>query len=411
MSIENKFQIDKIREDFPILKRKVNGKNLVYLDNAATSQKPKQVIEAIKYFYENYNANIHRGIHQLSEESTDAFEKAREKVAKFINAKSSQIIFTKNTTESINTVAYSHGLKHVKKSDEILTTVMEHHSNFLPWQMVTQRTGAKLKVADITDDGILKIKQLQDLANNKTKIIAVTHVSNVLGTINPVKEISKIAKENNSLFLVDGAQATPHMPVDVKEIDCDFYAFSSHKMLGPTGIGVLYVKEPENLDPFIVGGGTIKDVFLDKEAVWHESPWKFEGGTPDVSGVIGLGAAIDYLNKIGMNKIRKHEEEITEYALEELLKVKNLALYGPLDSKDRGAVIAFNIDKVHPHDVAAILDSEGIAVRPGHACCKPLMSRLDILAMCRASFYIYNTKEEVDALVAGLGKVNKVFKR
>ncbi len=403
--------VEKIRDDFPILKRKVNGKPLVYLDNAATSQKPKQVIEAIKHFYENYNANIHRGIHQLSEEATDAFEKAREKVAKFINAKPEQIIFTKNTTESINTVAYSYGLNKIKAGDEILTTIMEHHSNFLPWQMVTKHTKSKLKIADITEDGILKTKQLEDLANKKTKLIAVTHVSNVLGTINPVKEIRKIAKENNSLFLVDGAQAAPHMPVDVKDIDCDFYAFSAHKMLGPTGVGVLYVKDPENLEPFLVGGGTIKDVFLDKEAVWHDSPWKFEGGTPDVSGVIGLGATIDYLNKIGMENIRRHEEELTEYALKQLLKLKNISIYGPLDHKVRGGVIAFNISKIHPHDVAAILDSEGIAVRPGHACCKPLMSKLDILAMCRASFYIYNTKEEADALVAGLEKVNKVFKR
>ncbi len=403
--------VEKIREDFPILKRKVHGKPLVYLDNAATSQKPKQVIEAIKYFYENQNANIHRGIHQLSEESTDAFEKSREKVAKFINAKPEQIIFTKNTTESINTIAYGYGLKNIKKGDEILTTVMEHHSNFLPWQFVEKHTGATLKIADITDDGLLKMNNLEKLTTKKTKLVALTHVSNVLGTINPVNEIAEIAKENNSLFLVDGAQAAPHMPVDVKKIGCDFYAFSSHKMLGPTGIGVLYIKDPDKVDPFLVGGGTIKEVYTDKEAVWHESPWKFEGGTPDVSGVIGFGATIDYLNKIGMGKIRKHEEEITKYALDQLLKIKNISIYGPMDHRLRGAVIAFNIEGVHPHDVAAILDSEGIAVRPGHACCKPLMNRLDILAMCRASFYIYNTKEEADALVAGLEKVNKVFKK
>jgi len=405
-----KISAEKIREDFPILKRKINGKKLVYLDNAATSQKPKQVIGAIKYFYENHNANIHRGIHQLSEEATDAFEKAREKVAKFINAKPEQIIFTKNTTESINTVAYSYGLK-IKSSDEILTTVMEHHSNFLPWQMVSQRTGAKLKIADIEDDGTLKIKEVESLSSKKTKLTAVTHVSNVLGTINPVKEIGKIAKENNSLFLVDGAQAAPHIPVDMKDIGCDFYAFSSHKMLGPTGVGVLYVKDPENLDPFLVGGGTIKEVFLDKEAVWQDPPWKFEGGTPDISGVIGFGATIDYLNKIGMENIRKHEETLTKYALEQLAKVKNISIYGPRNTKVKGGVIAFNIGQIHPHDVAAILDSEGIAVRPGHACCKPLMSRLDILAMCRASFYVYNTEEDVDALVSGLEKVNKVFKK
>ena len=403
--------VNRIREDFPILKRKVHGKPLVYLDNAATSQKPKQVIEAIKYFYENYNSNIHRGIHKLSEEATDAFEKSREKVAKFINAKPEQIIFTKNTTESINTVAYSYGLQKIKSGDEILTTVMEHHSNFLPWQMVVQKTGAELKIADITSEGILQMKSVQELANKKTKLIAVTHVSNVLGTINPVKEIAEIAKDNNSLLLVDGAQSAPHMPIDVEKIGCNFYAFSSHKMLGPTGIGVLYVKDPESLDPFLVGGGTIKEVFLDKHAVWHDSPWKFEGGTPDISGVIGFGAAIDYLKKVGMENTRAHEKQLTEYALEEMSKIKNLSIYGPQDSKIKGGVIAFNISGVHPHDVAAILDSEGIAVRPGHACCKPLMSRLDILAMCRASFYIYNTQKEIDAMVTGLEKVNKIFKK
>ncbi|MBI4163337.1 MAG: cysteine desulfurase [Candidatus Aenigmarchaeota archaeon] len=403
--------IDEIRNDFPILKRKVNGKPLVYLDNAATSQKPKQVIDAIKNFYETQNANIHRGIHQLSEESTEAFERSREKVAKFISAKPEQIIFTKNTTESINTIAYGYGLKNIKKGDEILTTVMEHHSNFLPWQLVKKHTGATLKIADITDDGLLKMNHLEKLATKKTKLVAVTQVSNVLGTINPVKEISEIAQKNNSLFLVDGAQAAPHMPVDVKKTGCDFYAFSSHKMLGPTGIGVLYIKDPDKVDPFLVGGGTIKEVYTDKEAVWHDSPWKFEGGTPDVSGVIGFGATVDYLNKIGMEKIRKHEEEITKYALDKLLKIKNITIYGPMDHRLRGAVIAFNIGGIHPHDVAAILDSEGIAVRPGHACCKPLMSRLDILAMCRASFYIYNTKNEADVLVSGLEKVNKIFKR
>ena len=403
--------IEKIREDFPILKRKVDGKNLVYLDSAATSQKPKQVIEALKNYYENYNSNIHRGIHQLSEEATDAFEKAREKVAKFINAKPEQIIFTKNATESINLVAYSYGLNNLKKSDEILTTVMEHHSNFLPWQMVKKHTGCALKIADINDEGILKIEDIKNLSNKKTKIVALTHVSNVLGTINPVDEISEIAKENNSLFLVDGAQSVPHMPVNMGKIGCDFYAFSSHKMLGPTGIGILYVKEPEKLDPFIVGGGTIKEVFIGKEAIWHDSPWKFEGGTPDISGVIGLGAAIDYLQNIEMEKIRSHEKKIIQYGLDELLKIKNIEIYGPLDSETKVGVIAFNIKGVHPHDIAAILDTEGIAVRPGHACCKPLMERLNIQAMTRASFYIYSTEEEIDLLAKGLEKVNKIFKK
>ncbi len=404
-----KFNVNDVREDFPILKRKVNGKNLVYLDNAATSQKPKQVIESIKNFYENYNSNIHRGIHQLSEEATDAFEKSREKIAKFINAKPEQIIFTKNTTESINLVAYSYGLNKIKKGDDILTTVMEHHSNFLPWQLVKKRTGANLKIVDMTNNGILKIEDLKNTINKKTKITAVTHVSNVLGTINPVKEIGKIAKENNSLLLVDGAQASPHMTVDVNKIGCDFYAFSSHKMLGPTGVGILYIKNPDELEPFLVGGGTIKEVYADKEAVWNNSPWKFEAGTPDISGVISFGVAIDYLNKIGMENIREHEKKITKYALDKLLELKNISIYGPLDVSVKGGVISFNVKGIHPHDVAAVLDSEGIAVRPGHACCKPLMERLDILAMCRASFYIYNKNEEVDALLVGLEKVNKTF--
>lgn len=403
--------IEKIREDFPILKRKINGKPLVYLDSAATSQKPKQVIEAIKNYYENYNSNIHRGIHQLSEEATEAFEKSREKIAKFINAKPEQIIFTKNTTESINLVAYSWGLNHIKKSDEILTTVMEHHSNFLPWQMIKKKINCKLNIADITSEGELDLKNMESLTNKKTKLTAVTHVSNVLGTINPVKELSKLAKENNSLFLADGAQAAPHMQVDVKQIGCDFYAFSGHKMLGPTGVGVLYVKDPESLDPFLLGGGTIKEVYTDKEAVWHDSPWKFEGGTPDISGVIGLGTAVDYLNKIGMENIRNHEKKLTQHALDKLMKIKNIEIYGPLDPEIRGGVIAFNIKGVHPHDAAAILDSEGIAVRPGHACCKPLMERLGILAMTRASFYIHNTQEEVDLLIKGLEKVNNIFRK
>ncbi len=405
------FNVKKIREDFPILERKVNGKNLVYLDSAATSQKPKQVIEAIKNYYENYNSNVHRGIHTLSEEATDAFEKSREKVAKFINAKPEQIIFTKNTTEGINLVAYSYGIQNIKKTDEILTTVMEHHSNFLPWQTVKKHAGCKLEIADIDDGGLLKIKEFGKLATKKTKLTAVAHVSNVLGTINPVKEIGKIVKENNSLFLVDGAQAVPHMPVDVGKIGCDFYAFSGHKMLGPTGVGVLYAKEPEKLDPFIVGGGTIKEVFKDKEAVWQDSPWKFEGGTQDISGVIGLGAAIDYLNKIGPENIGMHEKKLAKYALDELGKIKNMEIYGPTDYEKRGGVIAFNIKGIHPHDVAAILDSDGIAVRPGHACCKPLMERLGILAMTRASFYIYNMQEEIDSLVKGLDKVKSIFKK
>jgi cysteine desulfurase/selenocysteine lyase len=402
---------NKIRRDFPILKRRVNGKPLIYLDNAATSQKPEAVIDALTTYYKKYNANVHRGIHKLSEEATQAYEETRKKISKFINAKSEkEIIFTKNTTEAINLVMYSFGMQ-LKPGDEVISSVMEHHSNIVPWQFL-QNFGIKLKFVDINEDGTLKIEDYEKLITPHTKLIAVTHVSNVLGTINPIKEISRIAHKNNILLLVDAAQSVPHMEVDVQEIDCDFMAFSSHKMLGPTGVGVLYAKREllERMKPFLYGGDMIREVSL-YETKYNEVPWKFEAGTPNIADVIAFGAAIEYLEKIGMKNIEKHERELTKYALKKLSKIKNLEIYGPKNPNQRIGVISFNLKNIHPHDVASILDQEGIAIRSGHLCAQPLMKRLNIQAAARASFYLYNTKKDIDKLVQALLKVKKVFKQ
>jgi len=402
---------NKIREDFTILKRRVNGKPLIYLDNAATSQKPELVINSLNDYYKKYNANVHRGIHKLSEEATQAYEETRKKVAKFINAKSEkEIIFTKNTTEAINLVMYSLGMQ-LKAGDEIISSVMEHHSNIVPWQFL-QNFGIKLKFVDINEDGTLKLEDYEKLITENTKLITVAHVSNVLGTINPVKEISKIARKNNALFLVDAAQSVPHIKVDVQEINCDFMAFSSHKMLGPTGVGVLYGKREllEQMKPFLYGGDMIREVSL-YETKYNEVPWKFEAGTPNIADVIAFGAAIDYLEKIGMKNIEKHEKELTKYALKKLSKIKNLEIYGPKNLNQRIGVISFNLKNIHPHDVASILDQEGIAIRSGHLCAQPLMKRLNIQAAARASFYLYNTKQEIDKLAYALLKVKRVFRQ
>jgi len=402
---------NKIRKDFPILKRKVNGKPLVYLDNAATSQKPKIVIDSLTNYYEKYNANVHRGIHKLSEEATQAYEETRKKIAKFINAKSEkEIIFTKNTTEAINLVMYSFGMQ-LKSGNEIISSVMEHHSNIVPWQFL-QNFGIKLKFVDINEDGTLNIEDYEKLITEKTKLIAVVHVSNVLGTINPIKEISRIAHKNNALLLVDAAQSVPHMKVDVQAMDCDFMAFSAHKMLGPTGVGVLYGKREilEGIKPFLYGGDMIREVSL-YETKYNEVPWKFEAGTPNIADVIAFGAAIDYLEKIGMKNVEKHERDLTKYALRKLSKIKNLEIYGPENPDQRIGVISFNLKNIHPHDVASILDQEGIAIRSGHLCAQPLMKRLNIQAAARASFYLYNTKEEINKLAAALLKTKKVFKQ
>jgi cysteine desulfurase/selenocysteine lyase len=404
--------VEKIREDFPIFKRKVHRKPLIYFDNAATTQKPIQVINAIKEYYESYNANIHRAIHTLSEEATQKYEEAREKVRKFINARSDkEIIFVRNATEAINLVMYAWGLNNLKESDEIISTVMEHHSNIVPWQFLRDKVGLKLKFIDVNSQGFLKLDELENILSKNTKLITVTHASNVLGTINPIKEIGKIAHDNGSLILVDGAQSVPHMPIDVKKLDCDFLVFSGHKMLGPMGIGVLYCKEEilENIQPFLYGGDMIKYVTLEK-SVWNDLPLKFEAGTSNVEGAIGLGAAIDYLNKIGMEDIRKHEIELTKYAIDKLSNLPNLDIYGPKKAEERGGVIAFNVKNVHSHDVAQILDEDGIAIRSGHHCAMPLHQKLGIESSARISFYLYNMKEEIDNFIEALGKISKVLR-
>ena len=406
--------IEKIRQDFPILSRKLNGgKALVYLDNAATTQKPLSVINAIHDYYLNYNANIHRGVHQLAEEATAMFENTRTKVAKFINAKSTdEIIFTRNATEALNLVAYSWGRKNVGKDDKVVITEIEHHSNIVPWQMLTSEKGAKLEYIGVDDSGYLKMHEYRThLDSNKTKLVSVSQMSNVLGTIIPVHEIIKMAHEKHIPVLIDGAQSVPHMAVDVQKMDCDFMAFSAHKMLGPTGVGVLYVKRDilEQMPPFLGGGDMIKEVHK-YETRYNDLPYKFEGGTPNIADVIGFSAAIDYLENIGMDRVREHEIDITGYALKRVSGVKGVTVYGPSKVTDRGGVLSFNIGDIHPHDLATIMNDHGIAIRSGHHCAQVLMERLDVAATSRASFYIYNTKEEVDALVRALEEARKMFR-
>ncbi len=411
-SISKVINVEQIREDFPILKRKFYGKPLIYFDNAATSQKPKQVIEAIRKYYEEQNANIHRGIYALSEEATQLYEDSKKKVARFINARRwEEIIYTRNTTESINLIAYTWGWKNVSKGDNIVLTVMEHHSNLVPWQLLAQEKKVELRFVDINDEGLLNINQAEKLIDDHTKLVSITHVSNVLGTINPVKEIGKIAHEKGALFLVDGAQSTPHMPVDVRDIDADFFAFSGHKMLGPMGIGVLYGKREilERIGPFLGGGDMIKSCSL-SGCSWNDLPWKFEAGTSNVEGAVGLSAAIDYLNSIGMESIREHEEELTRYALDRMSEIEDIKIYGPKNTKIRGGVISFNLGNIHPHDLASILDAEGIAIRAGHHCAQPLMTRLGVTATARASFYIYNDKNEIDVFIDVLNKIKRRLK-
>jgi len=401
--------IENIRKDFPILDVKVNNKPLVYLDNAATTQKPKVVINAVKDYYENYNANIHRSIHKLGEEATLAYETAHRKVSDFINAGFEEIIFTKGTTESLNLLAYSLGNK-LNAGDEIVISQMEHHSNFVPWQQLAQRKNLKLKFIEIDENGLLKEESIDENITKKTKIVSLTHVSNVLGTVNDVENIAKITHDNDALLIVDAAQSVPHMPVDVKKLNCDFMAFSGHKMLGPTGIGCLYGKKDllEKMDPFLYGGEMIKEVTFE-HTKFNDLPWKFEAGTTNIAQGIGLGVAIDYLNKIGMENIEQHEKELVKYAMEKLNEIKEIEIYGP-EANKRSGLVAFNVKDVHAHDTAQILDSEGIAVRAGHHCAMPLASVLGIIASARASFYLYNTKDEIDKLVEGIDKVIKVFK-
>ncbi|MBI4439245.1 cysteine desulfurase [Candidatus Woesearchaeota archaeon] len=397
---------ESIRKDFPILRRTINGKQLVYLDSAATSQKPRQVIDAIKSHYENSNANVHRGVHTLSQEATETYEAAHEKCAQFINAGFDEIIFTKNATESINLVAYS--LSHsLKKGDEILSTEMEHHSNLVPWQQIALAKGAKIKFAKATEEG-LDLEDVKKKITKKTRIVAVTHASNVLGTINPVKEIGELAHSKGAVMLVDGAQSVPHMPVDVKEIGCDFMAFSAHKMLGPDGLGILFGKSEllKNMPPFLFGGDMIREVKLDTTR-FNSLPWKFEAGTPNVAGAAGFSAAIDYLASVGMDNIREHEKQLTAYCMKRLGSETDVKIYGP---RKRTGLVSFNLGKIHAHDTAALLDQEGIEVRAGHHCAMPLAEKLGITASVRASFYLYNKKQEIDLLASALEKARSVFK-
>ncbi|MGH1057077.1 cysteine desulfurase SufS [Bacillus paranthracis] len=400
--------IHEIRKQFPILDQKVNGKQLVYFDSAATSQKSIQVIETLERYYKEYNSNVHRGVHTLGTKATDAYEGAREKVRKFINAKSmEEIIFTRGTTTALNTVAASYGLENVKEGDEIVISYMEHHSNIIPWQQVAKKTGATLKYLPLQPDGTISIEDARQTITPNTKIVSIMYVSNVLGTINPVKEIGAIAHENGAIMVVDGAQSTPHMKVDVQDLNCDFYALSAHKMCGPTGIGVLYGKKEllNNMEPIEFGGEMIDFVDL-QESTWKELPWKFEAGTPIIGNAIGLGAAIDFLEEIGLDNIEKHEHELAQYALERLSEVDGVTIYGP---KHRAGLVTFNIEDVHPHDVATVLDVEGIAVRAGHHCAQPLMKWLKASSTARASFYLYNTKEEIDTFVESLIKTKEYF--
>lgn len=404
---------DRLRLDFPILSRKIHGKPLVYLDNAATTQKPMSVIMSMTAYYERTNANVHRGVHTLSQEATSLMEQSRGKVAAFIGAPDpATVIFTRNATESINLVAYSWARKNLKPGDEILLTEMEHHSNLIPWQMAAQATGAVLRFIPVTGwDGFLDLSRLDGLLTPRTKLLAVTQMSNVLGTINPVTELARRAHAVGAKVLVDGAQSAPHLAVDVKTLGADFFAFSAHKMLGPTGLGVLWAPRAllETMEPFLGGGDMISQVWPDR-ATWNELPYKFEAGTPNITGAIAFGAAIDYLNQVGMDNIRAHEQDITGYALGTLKdRFPKIVLHGPADVAQRGGVVSFELPGVHPHDIGTILDREGVAVRAGHHCCQVLMKKFGVAGTARASFYLYNTRAEVDALVASLGQVERLF--
>jgi cysteine desulfurase/selenocysteine lyase len=401
-----------VRRDFPILEQLINGHPLVYLDSAATSQKPRVVLEAMDAYYREYNANVHRGIYTIGEKATAAYEKARAQTARFINAPDShEIVFTRNATEAINLVAYSWGRKNINRGDPIVLTEMEHHANLVPWQLLVQERDGDLEFIPITDDGLLRLDVLEVLLRLKPKLVAFTHVSNTLGTINPVREIVEMAHAAGALVLVDGAQAAPHVPVDVQEIGADFYAFSGHKMLAPMGSGALWARREllEAMPPFLSGGEMIREVHL-RRSDFNDIPWKFEAGTPAVGDAIGLGVAAEYLGALGMDAVREHERELVAYALDALpAKVPGIQLYGPMDPDVRGGVVPFNLPGIHPHDVAQVLDRSGIAVRAGHHCTMPLHERLDLAATARASFNVYTTRGDIDALAEGLLDVQRVF--
>ncbi|MQF69017.1 cysteine desulfurase [SAR202 cluster bacterium AD-804-J14_MRT_500m] len=405
--------IEKIRSDFPILARQVYGKPLVYLDNAATSQKPTQVIDSLVDYYQRYNSNVHRGVHSLSMEATQRYEEAREKVSAFIGCPSPEsLIWVRNTTEAINLVASTWGQTNIGPGDEILTSEMEHHSNIVPWQLLAKSTGAKLRFLRVKDDWTLDISDLDQLINHRTKLVALTHMSNVLGTINPVKQIATEAHSVGAAVLIDGAQSVPHMPVNVQDLDCDFLAFSGHKMLGPTGIGGLYVRPSflEQMEPFLTGGEMVKEVSLDT-ASWNDLPMRFEAGTPNIADSIALGTAVDYLQSLDMHNVHQREMELTRYALANLKELaEEFTFYGPDDLTIRGGVISFSSSDIHPHDIGTILDREGIAIRAGHHCAMPLVrGKLGLAATARASFYIYNTEEEIELLTHGLRKALRYF--
>ena len=405
------FDFKTIIKDFPILNRRINEKKLIYFDNAATSQKPKVVIDALSNFYSNTNANIHRGVHTLSMESTYLYDEAKEKIAEFINApNSNSIIFTRGTTESINLIADSWGQSNLKESDNIVITELEHHSNIVPWQELIKKTKSKLKYIPINSDGTLNLTNINNIITKNTKIVSITHVSNGIGTINNIKEIINIAKSNGATTIIDAAQSAPHMPLDVTDLDCDFLTFSGHKMLAPTGIGVLYGKKEllESMPPYQKGGDMILEVTYDK-STWNEIPFKFEAGTPNIAGAIGLSAATKYLMEIGMQNIREHEIEITKYAYNNLMNIDGIEILGPENIDIRAGLISFNIPDIHPHDLGTFLDSKGIAIRTGHHCAMPLIKKLGSHSSARASFYIYNTNKEIDKFTEEINNSIKYF--
>jgi len=404
----------RIRADFPILCRQVHGKPLVYLDNAATTQKPQAVLDALARYYTQMNANVHRGIHALAEEATAAYEAVRAQTARFLHAPSERsIVFTRNTTEAINLFAHAWGRAALTTGDEILLTEMEHHSNLVPWQLLAKASGARLVFLPVTDDGRLQLEALDRLLSPRTKLVAITQLSNVLGTINPLETVIARAHRQGALVLVDAAQSVPHLPVDVQALGCDALAFSAHKMLGPTGVGVLYAREEllQRMDPFLGGGEMISDVQL-TSSTWNEVPWKFEAGTPNIAGVVAFGAALAYLERLGLAAVHAHEQDLARYAIGQLRALGGVTLYGPVDpAVERSGAVSFNLDDLHPHDVGTVLDAEGVAVRAGHHCAKPLMRRLGVAATLRASFYVYNTRAEVDRLVAALRAARAFFSR
>ena len=403
--------VQRVRRDFPILARTVHGRPLVYLDSGASSQRPLAVIEAVSQYDKTSHANIHRGVYVLSEEATAAYEQAHERVGQFIHADWDEVVFTRNTTEALNLVAYAWGLHTLRAGDEVVVTQMEHHSNIVPWQQIARRTGATVRYIRVDTQGQLDMEHAATLIGPRTKMVSVTHVSNVLGTINPVREIGELARAHGALLCIDGAQSIPHMPIDVRALGCDFFAFSGHKMLGPTGIGGLYGKRQllEHMEPFLYGGDMISEVTFEG-ARWNELPWKFEAGTPAIAQGVGLAAAVEYLQGLGLAAVQAHEHTLVQYALERLGQMRDVEIYGPA-ADQRGGVVSFNLHGLHPHDMASILDQHGVAIRAGHHCAMPLMQVLGINGTCRASFYVYNSVDEIDVLVEAIGEARRILQR